>query len=73
MCLPNADGTAELVACNLPAERAVACMRTLDTEAHAAKRAGDPRTIDQLRTDISWTASTWTAQPRVGAGWSTST
>ncbi len=52
MCLPNADGTADLVACNLPAERAVACMRTLDTEAHAAKRGGDPRSIDQLRTDI---------------------
>ncbi len=30
MCLPNADGTADLVACNLPAERAVACMRSLD-------------------------------------------
>jgi hypothetical protein len=52
MCLPNADGTADLVACNLPAARAAACMRALDTEAHEAKRAGDPRSIDQLRTDI---------------------
>ena len=52
MCLPNAEGTADLVACNLPAERAVACMRTLDAEAHAAKRAGDPRSIDQLRSDL---------------------
>jgi Domain of unknown function (DUF222) len=52
MCLPNADGTADLVACNLPVERAAACMRSLDTEAHEAKRSGDPRSIDQLRTDI---------------------
>jgi Domain of unknown function (DUF222) len=52
ICLPNADGTADLVACNLPAERAAACMRTLNTEARAVKRAGDPRSIDQLRTDI---------------------
>jgi hypothetical protein len=52
MCLPNADGTADLVACNLPAERAAACMRSLNTEAHEAKRAGDPRSIDQLRTDM---------------------
>ena len=75
MCLPNADGTADLVACNLPAERAVACMRTLDTEAHSAKRAGDPRSIDQLRTDIfldrlDGDRSTHEAS-RVG--WSTST
>ncbi len=73
MCLPNADGTADLVACNLPAERAVACMRTLDAEAHAAKRAGDPRSIDQLRTDLSWTASIQDRPPRGVAGWSTST
>ena len=52
MCLPNAEGTADLVACNLPAERAVACMRTLDAEAHVVKRAGDPRSIDQLRSDL---------------------
>jgi Domain of unknown function (DUF222)/HNH endonuclease len=52
MCLPNADGTADLVACNLPAEQAAACMRALNTAAHEAKRAGDPRSIDQLRTDI---------------------
>ena len=52
MCLPNTDGTADLVACNLPAERAAACLRALNIEAHAAKRAGDSRSIDQLRTDI---------------------
>jgi hypothetical protein len=52
ICLPNTDGTADLVACNLPAERASACMRSLNTEAYEAKRAGDPRSIDQLQTDI---------------------
>jgi hypothetical protein len=36
MCLPNADGTADLVACNLPAERASACIWSLNAEAHAA-------------------------------------
>ena len=73
MCLPNADGTADLVACNLPAERAVACMRTLDTEAHIVKRAGDPRSIDQLRTDLLLDRLDGDRSTKGAGGWSTST
>jgi hypothetical protein len=48
----NPDGTADLWGCDLPAERAVAAMRSINQAALAARRAGDPRTVDQLRADI---------------------
>ena len=46
----NEDGTAELTA-NLPAEDAAAVFAALTLAAKAAKAAGDPRTLDQLRAD----------------------
>src|SRR3954470_8794832 len=46
----GADGTAELVA-DLPAEAAAAVFTSLTMAAKAAKAAGDPRTLDQLRAD----------------------
>ncbi len=67
MCLPNADGTADLVACNLPAERAVACMRTLDTDAHANKGAGDPAASTSCGPTFSWIASIQVRPTRVVA------
>jgi hypothetical protein len=48
----NPDGTADIVGCDLPADRAVAAMRSINQAARAARRAGDPRTMDQLRADI---------------------
>jgi HNH endonuclease len=47
------DGTAELVASCLPADKAVAAMRYVNRLAHQLKREGDPRSIDQLRVDIT--------------------
>ena len=49
----GSDGTAELVASCLPAEQAVAAMRHVNQLARALKRAGDPRSIDQLRVDVT--------------------
>ena len=46
----DVDGTAEFVA-NLPAEAAAAVFTSLTQAAKAAKAAGDPRTLDQLRAD----------------------
>jgi hypothetical protein len=46
----NDDGTADMVA-NLPAEDAAAVLSALTAAARAAKAAGDPRTLDQLRAD----------------------
>ncbi len=49
----GADGTAQLVASHLPADKAVAAMRHVNRLAHQSKREGDPRSIDQLRVDIT--------------------
>ncbi|UYM05944.1 HNH endonuclease [Solicola gregarius] len=46
------DGTAH-VAVGTTAEKAVECMAVLDDAARAMKRAGDPRTVSQLRSDIA--------------------
>jgi hypothetical protein len=49
-CQAGPDGTAELTA-ELPAEAAAAIFESLTRAARAAKAAGDPRTLDQLRAD----------------------
>jgi Domain of unknown function (DUF222) len=48
----NPDGTANLIAYSLPAERANAAYHRLDHLAEAAKGPDDPRTMDQLRSDV---------------------
>jgi hypothetical protein len=48
----NPDGTANLIAYSLPAERANAAFHRLDYLAEAAKGPDDPRSIDQLRADV---------------------
>ncbi len=49
----GADGTAQLVASRLPADKAVAAVRHVNRLAHQSKRQGDLRSIDQLRVDIT--------------------
>ncbi len=48
----NHDGTANLIAWSLPAERANAAYHRLDHLARAAKGADDPRCMDQVRADV---------------------
>jgi hypothetical protein len=48
----NPDGTAFLSGCNLPASTAARAAAGLDELARSARRAGDPRSIDQLRADL---------------------
>ncbi|HET6213458.1 MAG TPA: DUF222 domain-containing protein, partial [Micromonosporaceae bacterium] len=50
-CLPDRDGTASIYADGLPADRAAAAIERIDAMAKAAKCGGDPRGMDQLRTD----------------------
>ncbi len=57
----NPDGTANLIAYSLPAERANAAYDRLDHLALAAKGPDDPRSIDQVRAESSWTS--WTPAP----------
>ncbi len=49
---PNPDGTANLVGVNLPARHAAAIRAYLTRLARRLRRAGDPRTMDQLRADL---------------------
>jgi hypothetical protein len=49
---PDEAGTATLIASDLPPERAAAVMDRLTGIAHNLKTTNEPRTIDQLRTDI---------------------
>jgi hypothetical protein len=48
----NPDGTANLIAYSLPADRANAAVNRLDQLAEAAKGPDDPRSMDQLRSDV---------------------
>jgi hypothetical protein len=48
----NDDGTANLMGHNLSAPDTAAAMRKINHQAKALKRAGDPRTLDQIRADI---------------------
>ncbi|HEX2404697.1 MAG TPA: HNH endonuclease, partial [Acidimicrobiia bacterium] len=48
----NPDGTANLIAYALPADRANAAVNRLDQLAEAAQGPDDPRSIDQLRSDV---------------------
>ncbi|HLF42777.1 MAG TPA: DUF222 domain-containing protein, partial [Acidimicrobiia bacterium] len=49
---PNEHGTANLIGLDLPAAQAQAAMRRINTLAQAAKTRDDPRTMDQVRTDV---------------------
>jgi hypothetical protein len=46
------DGTAHLLGLNLPPDQVIEISRRIDRLAKALRRAGDPRTIDQIRADI---------------------
>ena len=48
----NPDGTADLYGMGLPPERVMAITRFLNKTARSLKANGDPRTMDQLRTDV---------------------
>jgi len=50
---PSPDGSANLYLLDLPADRAVAVMGRVSRLAHQAKTAGDPRTFEQVRTDVA--------------------
>ena len=49
---PLPDGTGELVGIGLPPDRVSAAMSHLNRTARALRRAGDSRTMDQLRADV---------------------
>jgi Domain of unknown function (DUF222)/HNH endonuclease len=49
---PNCDGTADLIGCNLPADRAAAILDGINRLALAAHFQGDQRTMDQRRADV---------------------
>jgi len=49
---PGEDGTANLFGLHLPPADANAAMRRINRLARAARRRGDPRSIDQIRADI---------------------
>jgi len=46
------EGTAHLLGLDLPPDRVAAISRTIDRYAKALKRAGDPRSMDQIRADV---------------------
>ena len=48
---PTEDSCANLLGLNLPAEEALAASNRITAMARALKRAGDPRSMDQLRAD----------------------
>ena len=48
---PTEDSCATLLGLNLPADDALAASNRLTAFARALKRAGDPRSVDQLRAD----------------------
>jgi hypothetical protein len=48
----NEDGTANVCGYNLPADRAAAACANIDALARKAKRAGDDRPIDHIRSDL---------------------
>ncbi len=49
---PLPDGTGEIVGIGLPPDRVSAAMGNLNRTARALRRAGDSRTMDQLRADV---------------------
>lgn len=50
---PRPEGTGDVVLSDLPPDRVQAVMRHLDESARAMRRAGDDRSMDQLRADIA--------------------
>ncbi|GAA5118127.1 HNH endonuclease signature motif containing protein [Haloechinothrix salitolerans] len=68
--IPGEDSMATLVA-DLPAEVATSAYARIDRMAHAARRGGDERTLDQLRADIAASLllgqDPGVAQPEAGA------
>src|SRR5215831_10256519 len=49
----HSDGTASLIASWLPPDKAAAAYNHVDAIARASKASGDPRTLPQLRADVS--------------------
>ena len=67
------DGTATLAGCHLPPDRAATAAARIDALARAAKRAGDSRSMDELRADLYLdisAASRSPARQRLAVGWS---
>jgi hypothetical protein len=64
------DGTATLAGYHLPPDRAATAAARVDALARAAKHAGDPRTLDQLRADLllDLLNGTHTTTPPTGGG-----
>ena len=48
----NPDGTANLLALNLPPETVVAALERVNRLAKEANTSGDQRSIDQIRADV---------------------
>jgi hypothetical protein len=49
---PTSNGTADLLGLDLPPDRAVQARRHIDAVARSLRRAGENRTMDQLRADV---------------------
>ena len=49
---PTVDGTAHLLGLDLPPHRVAAITRRINHLARSLRRAGEPRTMDQLRADV---------------------
>ncbi|BCB74127.1 HNH endonuclease signature motif containing protein [Phytohabitans flavus] len=62
------DGTATLAGYHLPVDQAAAAAARIDALAHAAKRAGDPRTLDELRADTYLSILNGEAPPTPAGG-----
>ncbi len=63
---PTEDGCATLLGLNLPAEQALAASNRIHAMAQALKRAGDQRSIDQLRADTFLDLLMSTTSPTTG-------
>jgi hypothetical protein len=50
---PTLDGSANIYLLDVPADRAAAIMGRVGRLAHQVKTAGDPRTFEQVRTDVA--------------------
>jgi Domain of unknown function (DUF222) len=64
----NPDGTAKLLALNLPPEAVAAMLQRVNRLAREAKTSGDKRTIDQIRADVFSDLVTGRGRPQSSAG-----
>ncbi|MEX1209079.1 MAG: DUF222 domain-containing protein [Acidimicrobiia bacterium] len=63
---PSPEGTANLLGLDLPPDQVTAIASRINEMALSLRRAGDPRTIDQLRADVYLDILAGTAQPSRG-------